>query len=198
MSRQATEEKLTKTHNYYLLTDTGRYTREREKKNSNEERKVCISMINDVNATLEDSCGDNLNGVDRFGNGEKTNFSLDVEMTTANMDVGSSSEFAASQESPTAPVPPERRHVSDTREGSCGDNRNGDDSWNDNETGVEEKMGSPDIESTTQDSTTTVVSQEISPPPPPSRNCCGRMWHYGDSGNMSEARGYALLAMGMS
>ena len=152
-------------------------------------------MINDVNATLEDSCGDNLNGVDRFGNGEKTNFSLDVEMTTANMDVGSSSEFAASQESPTAPVPPERRHVSDTREGSCGDNRNGEGSYGDNENGDEEKMGSLDIRTTTA---ATVVSREISPPPPPSRNCCGRMWHYGDSGNMSEARGYALIAMGMS
>lgn len=113
------------------------------------------------------------------------------------MDDSSSSE-AAFLESPTAPVPPERRHVSDTREGSCGDNRNGEGSCGDNENGVEEKMGSPDIELTTQDSTITVVSQEISPPPPPSRNCCGRMWHYGDSGNMSEARGYALIAMGMS
>ncbi len=161
-------------------------------------RSVDSGMINDLNAILEDSCGDNLNAVDSFGDGEKTNYSLDVETTTANMDDGSSSEFAASLESPTAPVPPDRRHVSDTREGSCGDNRNGDDSWDDNENGVEEKMGSLDIESTTQDSTATVVSQEISTPPPPSRNCCGRMWHYGDSGNMSEARGYALLAMGMS
>ncbi len=160
--------------------------------------KVCNSMINDVNATLDDSCGDNGNGVDRFGDEEKTNNSLDVEMTTANTDNGSSSEFAASLESPTAPVPPERRHASDSREGSCGDNRNGDINWGDNENGDEEKIGSLDIETTTQDSTVTVESQELSSPPPPSRSCCGGMWHYGDSGNMSEARGYALLAMGNS
>ena len=122
------------------------------------------------------------------------NYSLDVETTTANTDGGSSSE-AAFLEFPTAPVPPEMRRVSDTREGSCGDNRNGDDRCGDNENVDEEKMGSLDIGTTT---TVTFVSQELSPPPPLSRNCCVAMWHYGDSGNMSEARGYALIAVGTS
>jgi hypothetical protein len=110
------------------------------------------------------------------------------------MDDGSSSEVAF-LDLPTAPVPPDRRHVSDTREGSSGDNRNGDGSFGDNENGDEEKMGSLDIRTTTA---ATFVSQEISTPPPPSRNCCVAMWRYGDSGNMPEARGYALIAMGMS
>jgi hypothetical protein len=81
-----------------------------------------------------------------------------------------------------------------------GDYRRGDDG-----NGEEEKVNSLDIETATatmttqdQDSTVTVMSQEISPPPPPSRNCCCGMWHYGDNGNMMEARGYALLAMGES
>jgi hypothetical protein len=108
------------------------------------------------------------------GDEEKLNYSLDVETTT-----------------PT--------------EGTCGDNQNGDDRRGDDENSEEVKMNSLDIETATatittqdQDSTVTVMSQEISPPAPPSRNCCCEMWHYGDNGNMLEARGYALLAMGKS
>ncbi|KAL3816931.1 hypothetical protein ACHAXA_009791 [Cyclostephanos tholiformis] len=58
-------------------------------------------------------------------------------------------------------------------------------------------MGSIDVGTTTamtQD--LAVTSPEITSPPPSSRSCCLTMWDYGENGDMYEARGYALLAMG--
>ncbi len=61
-------------------------------------------MINNASATIEDSCGNNGNGDNCFGDEEKTSNSLDFETMIANMDNGSSLEVVASLESPTVLV----------------------------------------------------------------------------------------------
>jgi hypothetical protein len=60
-------------------------------------------------------------------------------------------------------------------------------------------MGSIDVGTTTaMTQYLAVTSPEITSPPPSSRSCCLTMWDYGENGDMYEARGYALLAMGGS
>lgn len=140
-------------------------TGERERESGREREEHCYLLLM-ISATLEESCGDNGNRDDCFGDEEKLS-PIDVKTTSA------------------------MAEDSCNDKGNCGGSRGAD------ENGDDEKVISLDIETTTttqdQDS---AVSQEISPPLPPPRNCCFALWHYGDSGNMSEARGYALLAMG--